>query len=114
MRIALFAETSLSKIDGITNTVCYLLEHLALRGHDCFVFAPEGGPPSYAFPLYPGLRLVAPALNVERDTAPRVPKQATLAAGKGANQGVPRHARFLARPAPMAGQCRRAQARRAL
>jgi hypothetical protein len=33
MRIALFTETFLPKIDGIVNTLCYLLDHLAKRGH---------------------------------------------------------------------------------
>ncbi|MEZ4641419.1 MAG: hypothetical protein R3E31_01540 [Chloroflexota bacterium] len=34
MRIALFTETFLPKVDGIVNTLCHLLEHLAVRGHD--------------------------------------------------------------------------------
>jgi glycosyltransferase involved in cell wall biosynthesis len=89
MRIALFAETFLPKIDGVTNTLCHLLRHLALRKHDCLVFAPEGGPPSYAgapivglpcfaFPLYPDLRLVAPAISVEQEMAAFEPELVLL------------------------------------
>ncbi len=31
MRILIITETFLSKIDGVTNTICHLLDHLALR-----------------------------------------------------------------------------------
>jgi len=78
MRIAIFTETFLPKLDGVANTLCYLLEHLARRGHDCLMFAPEGAPEryaettiiglsSFAFPLYPELRLVPPGFNVEAE-----------------------------------------------
>jgi phosphatidylinositol alpha 1,6-mannosyltransferase len=71
MRIGIFAETFLPKIDGITNTLCHLLEHLELRGHQALMFAPKGGPTYYAgaeivglpaipLPLYPELKLVPP------------------------------------------------------
>lgn len=69
MRIALITETFLPKVDGIVNTLCHLLEHLARRGHTSLLLAPNGGPAQYAstqvigfptlpFPLYPELRLV--------------------------------------------------------
>lgn len=75
MRIALFTETFLPKIDGIVNTLCHLLEHLARRGHESILFAPAGGPARFGrtrivglagvpFPLYPELRLVPPFVNV--------------------------------------------------
>ncbi len=75
MRIAFFTETFLPKIDGIVNTLCYLLDHLAARGHASLLFAPEGGPTRYAntpviglagipFPLYPELKLVPPHVDV--------------------------------------------------
>jgi glycosyltransferase involved in cell wall biosynthesis len=78
MRIAIFSETFLPKWDGVANTVSHLLEHLANRGHQSLMFAPEGAPeryaatpirglPSLAFPLYPDLRLVPPVFNVERE-----------------------------------------------
>ena len=80
MRIALFAETFLPKLDGVTTTLRYLLEYMADRGHPCLMFAPEGAPaeyagtsivglPCFAFPLYPELRLVTPGANVEREVA---------------------------------------------
>ena len=71
MRIALFAETFLPKWDGVANTLCHLLDHLARRGHASLMFAPQGGPgtyastrivglPSFPFPFYPDLKLVRP------------------------------------------------------
>lgn len=75
MRVALFTETFLPKTDGIVNTLCHLLDHLARRGHTSVLFAPSGGPGHYAqtpvigltavpFPLYPELRLVPPTADV--------------------------------------------------
>lgn len=74
MRIALFTETFLPKVDGIVNTLLKLLEHLAARGHETLLFAPDGGPARYAqtpvvglpavsFPIYPELRLVPPTVD---------------------------------------------------
>lgn len=76
MRIALFTETFLPKVDGIVNTLCHLLDHLALRGHTSLLIAPLGGPRHYAetpvvglpglpFPIYPELKVVPPP-NVNR------------------------------------------------
>ncbi|MFN8465011.1 MAG: glycosyltransferase family 1 protein [Caldilineaceae bacterium] len=75
MRVALFTETFLPKVDGIVNTLCHLLEHLAARGHESILFAPDGGPaqfaqtrvyglPSMPLPFYPELRLVPPLISV--------------------------------------------------
>lgn len=80
MRIAFFTETFLPKIDGIVNTLCHLLDHLAVRGHTGLLFAPQGGPFRYAqtpvigltgipFPLYPELKLVPPHIDVSRRLA---------------------------------------------
>lgn len=71
MRVAIFAETFLPKWDGVANTTCHLLDHLAARGHESLMIAPEGAPASYAatpilgrpcfaLPMYPALRLVTP------------------------------------------------------
>lgn len=71
MRVAIFAETFLPKWDGVAHTTCRLLEHLAARGHESLMIAPEGAPDSYAgtpilgrpcfaLPMYPALRLVTP------------------------------------------------------
>jgi len=76
VRIALLTETFLPKVDGIVNTLCHLLEHLAARGHESLLIAPAGGPPRYAatpviglpglrFPLYRELTLVPPP-NVDQ------------------------------------------------
>ncbi len=75
MRIALFTEVFLPKIDGVVNTLCRLLEHLAQREHTAILFAPSGGPDWYAgtpviglpalpLPFYPELRLVPPTVDV--------------------------------------------------
>lgn len=80
MRLAFFTETFLPKVDGIVNTLCYLLDHLAARGHTSLLFAPEGGPLRYAntpviglpgisFPLYPELKLVPPHTDLSRRLA---------------------------------------------
>jgi phosphatidylinositol alpha 1,6-mannosyltransferase len=53
MRIAIFTETFLPKIDGIVNTLTYLLAHLERRGHECVVFAPDGGPSCLSLPAVP-------------------------------------------------------------
>jgi glycosyltransferase involved in cell wall biosynthesis len=77
MRIALFSEVFLPKVDGIVTTLTKLLDHLAARGHESILFAPAGGPDRYAatrvvglrgypFPLYPELTLVPPTADVRR------------------------------------------------
>ncbi len=77
MRIALFTETFLPKVDGIVNTLCHLLDHLALRGHSSLLFAPAGGPRRYAHtpviglpaipaPFYPEFMAVPPLVDVRR------------------------------------------------
>lgn len=71
MRIAIFTESFLPKIDGVVRILCHLLDHLELRGHESILFAPHGGVEQYAntkvvglpgfrFPLYPELKLVPP------------------------------------------------------
>lgn len=80
MRVALFTEVFLPKTDGVVNTLCRLLEHLARRGHRAILFAPEGGPTCYAdtpvvglpalpVPFYPELRLVPPLVDVRQALA---------------------------------------------
>lgn len=77
MRIAFFTETFLPKVDGIVNTLCYLLKHLDERGHESILFAPKGAPDYYAntaitglwampFPPYPELKLVPPFVDVSQ------------------------------------------------
>ena len=75
MRVALFTETFLPKIDGVVNTLCHLLGHLEARGHASILFAPSGGPERHAatevvgiaglpLPLYPELRVTNPLTDV--------------------------------------------------
>lgn len=77
MRIALFTETFLPKVDGIVNTLCYLLQHLDARGHESILFAPTSPSDRYGrtkivtfagrpFPLYPELKLVSPTVNLRQ------------------------------------------------
>ena len=77
MRIALFSETFLPKVDGIVNTLCHLLKHLEKRGHESVLFAPTGAPARYRstpihtydgvpFPLYPELKLVPPTAHIRQ------------------------------------------------
>lgn len=48
MRIALFTEVFLPKIDGVVTRVLRTLDCLAELGHEAIVFAPGSPPPSYA------------------------------------------------------------------
>ncbi len=80
MRVAIFSENFLPKLDGVTRTLAMLLEHLERRGHTAVLFGPEGGPHSYAgakiigakgvpLPFYPELRALYPAPRLARRLA---------------------------------------------
>ena len=72
MRVALFTETFLPKVDGIVTVVCLLLDHLAQRGVESVIVAPRLGEvnqyattrvigvPGVTLPLYPELRVGPP------------------------------------------------------
>lgn len=71
MRIALFTETFLPKVDGIVTRLRHTVEHLQRNGNQVLVIAPDGGLTQYqgaqiyglsAFPLplYPELKLALP------------------------------------------------------
>lgn len=71
MRIALFTETFLPKVDGIVTRLSHTIEHLQRNGAQVLVFAPDGGITEYkgakvypisgfGLPLYPELKLALP------------------------------------------------------
>jgi glycosyltransferase involved in cell wall biosynthesis len=71
MRIALFTETFLPKIDGIVTRLCHTVEHLQRLGNRVLIFAPEGGLKEYKeakiygvdglpLPWYPELKMAFP------------------------------------------------------
>ncbi|MFV9503549.1 MAG: glycosyltransferase family 4 protein [Oscillochloridaceae bacterium umkhey_bin13] len=71
MRIAIFTETFLPKIDGVVTILCQALERLQAQGHTVLLFGPPGGPEQYAgativgvggprLPFYPELRMNIP------------------------------------------------------
>lgn len=75
MRIALLTETFLPKFDGVVKSLCHLLDHLADKGHESLLLAPEGSPSHYAatpvvqmksqrLSFYPEFRLVLPAQDI--------------------------------------------------
>lgn len=77
MRVALYTETFLPKIDGIVRVVCLTLEHLQRRGIQAVVVAPEQGMREYAGaqvigvpclrnPVYPEGRIGLPTLGAYR------------------------------------------------
>ena len=80
MRIALFTETFLPKVDGIVTRLKHTIEQLQRHGDDVLVFCPDGGLQSYqgakiyglsAFPLplYPELKLALPRPEIGQQLA---------------------------------------------
>jgi glycosyltransferase involved in cell wall biosynthesis len=75
MRIVLFTETFIPKVDGIVTTLCQTVKQLRILGHEVLIFAPEGGfaeyegcriagMKSHSFALYPELRLALPHASI--------------------------------------------------
>ena len=71
LKIAVFTETFLPKIDGIVSILCLMLQRLQELGHSVLLFGPPGGPAEYAgaeivgvggprLPFYPELRINIP------------------------------------------------------
>jgi glycosyltransferase involved in cell wall biosynthesis len=76
MRIALFTETFLPKVDGIVTRLRHTIEHLERNGDRVLVVAPEGGLTEYKgakiygipgmpLPLYPELKLALPPIGTK-------------------------------------------------
>ena len=77
MRIALFTETFLPKVDGIVTRLRHTIEHLERSGDRVLVVAPEGGlteykgakihgVPGMPLPLYPELKLALPPIGTKQ------------------------------------------------
>jgi glycosyltransferase involved in cell wall biosynthesis len=75
MKIALFTETFLPKIDGIVTRLCHTVTHLQSSGHQILVVCPEGAPAEYKgaqvhgvsgfpLPLYPELKMALPRPSI--------------------------------------------------
>jgi glycosyltransferase involved in cell wall biosynthesis len=75
MRIALFTETFLPKVDGIVTRLCHTVEHLQRNGDQVLVVSPDGGLTEYKgakiygvsgfpLPLYPELKLALPRPSI--------------------------------------------------
>ncbi|MFB2839444.1 glycosyltransferase family 4 protein [Floridanema evergladense] len=71
MRIALFTETFLPKIDGIVTRLCHTVDHLQRSGDRVLIFSPDYGITEYKgakvygvsglpLPMYPELKLALP------------------------------------------------------
>lgn len=79
MRIAIYTENFLPKIDGVVTRVTRTLDQLRALGHEALVFAPHDPPPSYAghkvvrvpavsfWPWYPELFLGLPRPRLGRE-----------------------------------------------
>jgi glycosyltransferase involved in cell wall biosynthesis len=75
MRIALFTETFLPKVDGIVTRLSHTVDHLQRQGNQVLVVCPEGGMTEYKgakihgvsgfpLPLYPELKLALPRPSI--------------------------------------------------
>jgi glycosyltransferase involved in cell wall biosynthesis len=80
MRIALFTETFIPKVDGIVTTLCQTVRQLESLGHQVLIFAPDGGfdhfqqsrivgSKGHSLFLYPELRLAFPHASMRQAIA---------------------------------------------
>lgn len=77
MRIALFTETFLPKVDGIVTRLSHTVDHLQRMGDQVMVVSPDGGlreyrgatiygVPGFPLPLYPELKLALPRPSIRQ------------------------------------------------
>lgn len=77
MRIVLFTETFLPKVDGIVTRLSHTVDHLQRMGHQVLVISPDGGlqeykgakifgVPGFPLPLYPELKLALPRPSIRQ------------------------------------------------
>ncbi|PWV58057.1 glycosyltransferase family 1 protein [Nocardiopsis sp. L17-MgMaSL7] len=78
LRVAIVTESFLPQVNGVTNSVCRISEHLAAEGHQALVLAPGHGPASYAG--FPVVRTPALPLPVYRDFPMGLPVRRTMTA----------------------------------
>ncbi|MDF0553354.1 glycosyltransferase [Kamptonema sp. UHCC 0994] len=75
MRVALFTETFLPKIDGIVTRLIHTVEHLQRAGDKVLIFSPDGGLTEYKgaiiygvegfpLPMYPELKMALPRPSI--------------------------------------------------
>ena len=78
LRVAIVTESFLPQVNGVTNSVCRVTEHLAAEGHQAVVLAPGRGPTSHAG--FPVVRLPAMPLPVYRDFSVGLPLRRAMTA----------------------------------
>lgn len=80
MRVAIVAESFLPQVNGVTNSVRHLVDHLRARGHDALIVAPGPGEATYGstrvirvrslpLPMYPELPLGLPDSAIRKAIA---------------------------------------------
>ena len=110
MRVAIVAECFLPEVNGVTNSVLRVIEHLERCGHQCLVIAPGPGPASYrsahvervagfSLPLYRSLSIGVPGRRTVRILRSFDPDVVHLAAPAVLGAAGARAARLLAVPA---------------